>query len=91
MIEWYPLYTTYKKVSQYDKNKRFKMDDRTKRRQKEMDKLKRDGTSTEFDKGYNQGVNDTVEFMKNLGQHTTKDMIKEIKTYQTKPKQKQKR
>ena len=34
------------------------IDDRTKRRIEEMDKIRRDGTSTEFDKGYRQALND---------------------------------
>jgi hypothetical protein len=35
-----------------------KMDDRTKRRIEELEKIKIDGTSTEFDKGYQRSKED---------------------------------
>ena len=50
------------------------MDDRIKRRIKEMDKIKRDGTSTEFDRGYTQAK-------KEVYQEDCEDFMRESKTY----------
>ena len=42
-----------------------KTDDRTKRRLKEMKKITKDGTSTEFDRGYTKGVSKVFSEIKN--------------------------